>query len=495
MSASYHRDAGAPENGADPHPTGSGAGVTHATTDPARGPVDESAWAPTGDGTGHPARTVAADPAATNSPRGRPPITTPRAGTSGAATVEHTPWRQRLLRVLLVFALSKLGLIVIGYVTIAAFAPFAEVSGALNWGVYAYGREEQYNLINMWFRWDSMHYFNMVGLDYLRPLTAEDHQQLQAALNGEWLVVNASLHRFTFPPLFPLLAKPLALVIGAAPAMLLVANAAMIGCLWFIDLIAERLFGGREHGRRAMIYLAIFPGAYLLHAALTESLFLFLCLATFHFAWTNRWGLVAVFGFALGLTRSSGFTLALALGLVALSQAGWRFDGAAIRSYLRKAPAIAAPGIAWACFMGWCKAMTGDAFAYSHLQQAGWGITMVPPWQPFIDTLAQDSPDRIEVYKLVFVLLLVALLVLCLRVLPVAYGVAGLAVLLVAMSIGAPWHQSILRYAAVEFPVVLLAVAAAKRWPRLEMIWVAPMIAAQTVMMMLWTLPYTMVII
>lgn len=423
------------------------------------------------------------------------PAATARPGTHGVPAAEHTPWRQRLLRVLLVFALSKLGLILIGYVTIAAFAPFAEVSGALNWGVYAYGREEDYNLLNMWFRWDSMHYFNLIGLDYLQPLSAEDHRQLQAALNGGWEAVTPSLHRFTFPPLFPLLAKPLSLVMGAAPAMLLVANAALIGCLWFIDLIAERLFGGPEHGRRAMIYLAIFPGAYLLHAALTESLFLFLCLATFHFAWTNRWGLVAVFGFALGLTRSSGFTLALALALVALSQADWRFDAAAIKGYLRKAPAIATPGVAWACFMGWCQLMTGDALAYSHLQQAGWGITLEAPWQPFVDTLGKESPDTMEVYKLVFVLVLVALLVLCLRALPVAYGVAGLAVLLVAMSIGAPWHQSILRYAAVEFPVALLAVAAAKRWPRLEMIWVAPMIAAQTVMMMLWTLPYTMVVI
>lgn len=490
MSASPHSDSGAHR------PTTTGAPGTG--DGPAASTSKTSVWAPAGDTATRPPRSDF-DRAGRRRDTGGPtePAAAPRTTTIGshAADFPRTPWRQRLARVLLAFVLSKLGLIIIGYVTIAAFAPFADASGALNWGVYAYGREEDYNLVNMWFRWDSNHYYNLVGFDYLRPLTAEEHQQLQDAINGEWQPVMASLHRFTFPPLFPMLAKPLALLMGPAAAMLVVANAALIGSLWFIDELAENLFGGAEHGRRAMIYLAIFPGAYLLHAALTESLFLFLCLATFHFAWTNRWGLVGVFGFALGLTRSSGFTLALALALVALSQAGWRFDAAAIKGYLRKAPAIVAPGVAWACFMAWCLAMTGDAFAYSHLQQSGWGITMVAPWQPFIDTLSQDSPDTIEVYKLVFVLVLVALLILCLRALPVAYGVAGLAVLLVAMSIGAPWHQSILRYAAVEFPVVLLAVAATRRWPRLEMIWVAPMIAAQTVMMMLWTLPYTMVII
>ncbi|NIP31808.1 MAG: hypothetical protein GTO02_20035, partial [Candidatus Dadabacteria bacterium] len=60
---------------------------------------------------------------------------------------------------------------------------------------------------------------------------------------------------------------------------------------------------------RTVIYFTIFPTAYFLHAAYTESLFLALTIASFYYARNDKWALCGVIGMLAALTRITGILL------------------------------------------------------------------------------------------------------------------------------------------------------------------------------------------
>jgi Gpi18-like mannosyltransferase len=56
-----------------------------------------------------------------------------------------------------------------------------------------------------------------------------------------------------------------------------------------------------------IIFLLIFPTAFFLNAVYTESLFLFLSLATFYYALKKNFFSAGIFGFFASLTRLASF--------------------------------------------------------------------------------------------------------------------------------------------------------------------------------------------
>jgi Gpi18-like mannosyltransferase len=81
-----------------------------------------------------------------------------------------------------------------------------------------------------------------------------------------------------FFPLFPLLIKVIAYLIGnngyIAIGMLL-SNLALLGTMFVLYRIAADVLGDQV-GRRALLYLCLFPTAFFFFAAYNESLFIFL---------------------------------------------------------------------------------------------------------------------------------------------------------------------------------------------------------------------------
>jgi hypothetical protein len=121
-----------------------------------------------------------------------------------------------------------------------------------------------------------------------------------------------------FFPLYPaivgLLARATsvdAFIVGISVSLLALAGAAIL-------FVAEgRRRAGEKEGRRALIFLLVFPTAFFLASMYAESLFLLLTLLAFASLAKNRFAASALFAFLAGLTRLPALALVLPLGLTA----------------------------------------------------------------------------------------------------------------------------------------------------------------------------------
>ena len=118
-----------------------------------------------------------------------------------------------------------------------------------------------------------------------------------------------------YPPLYPMLIRVGALPFGSGPAArmfaaLAVATMAAFGMFFLLHWIAVREIGDRE-ADFSVLSLALFPTGFFLFAGYSESLFIFLALASFWSARTGRFGQAGVLGGLASLTRLTGWCLAL----------------------------------------------------------------------------------------------------------------------------------------------------------------------------------------
>jgi hypothetical protein len=136
-----------------------------------------------------------------------------------------------------------------------------------------------------------------------------------------------------FPPLYPLaingLGRGLALLLpqdqAALLAAIIVSNVSFLATL----IILHRLTAAETDAntaRRTVIYFTLFPTAFFLVAAYSESLFIFLALACIWSARRSRFWLAGVLGLLAGLTRLTGLVLVVPLAFEYLRQRGldWR---------------------------------------------------------------------------------------------------------------------------------------------------------------------------
>ena len=142
-------------------------------------------------------------------------------------------------------------------------------------------------LFTSWNRWDAANFTYIAQFGYTRvELTA-------------------------FFPLFPLLIKVITYPIGnngyIAIGMLL-SNLALLATMFVLYRIAADDLGDQV-GRRALLYLCLFPTAFFFFAAYNESLFILLTASSFLAMHRQRWWLAAILGFFAALTRSAGLFL------------------------------------------------------------------------------------------------------------------------------------------------------------------------------------------
>lgn len=307
-----------------------------------------------------------------------------------------------------------------------------------------------FGVLQMWFQWDSRHYeYLATEFDYLTPLTSQEQAMIDQAAQHERFNVPGSLHRFTFGPLYPVLAKVVSLpLLGNVPlAMLVVANVAFflsLALCWDLAMAVVPFVSPRD----ATIALALLPTGFMLQAALTESTYLAFVLGCLVMAERRRWGWAAVLGAGAALTRSTGFFISATVLLIVLGQQRLRCDRGSLVAYARSLPALAAPPLAWFGFMVYCWAMTGDLFAYTHLQYSGWGVEGHPPTE-WVEFLAH--PLGAETLKAWLILAFLALIVVGVRVVSPGYTLYSILGLALPLTFGL-WWQSTLRYLCVLFP-------------------------------------------
>jgi hypothetical protein len=178
-------------------------------------------------------------------------------------------------------------------------------------------------------------------------------------------IENARSRQFAFFPLHPLLLW----LLGHITKDLMLMGAALSNLFLFLALVLLHkltlAFGYNDQiARRTIFYLAAFPVSYFFSVPLTESLFLFLTVASFYAAKREHWWAAGVIGLLASATRVNGVLL-----LPALLVLSWQmYRSLKIRKILGL---LLIPFGLWAyMFYSWW--LSGNAWAFKDAV-ANWG--------------------------------------------------------------------------------------------------------------------------
>jgi Mannosyltransferase (PIG-V) len=363
--------------------------------------------------------------------------------------LKGTARREGLLFVLLVFGASRLLYLAAG----SFFAGVVPVSR-----FQAVTMDVPFGRMGLWSHWDGEHYVALAAGGYLQP--------------PEFVSP-------AFFPLYPLLMRSFAELFGGPVTWgalsvwgPLISLAALPFALFFVYRIAEEQWDAGV-ARGAVLALAVFPTAFFLNAAYTESLFLALSAGSLWAARVRRDLLLAcaLAGLATA-TRNVGVFLLVPLALE------WFRDREAYRwrgLYLALAPSGLA---AYAAYL-WVR--FGDPLLF-YTDQQKWGrepagpvATVTKAWttaaegagrlldgrlwsDPSLARVADHLAGAANLYNLLFFLFAVVVLLAGLRDLPPDLALYAFLLVLPAALFGTPQNplMGAPRYVLVAFPLFIV---------------------------------------
>ncbi|MEW5941632.1 MAG: mannosyltransferase family protein, partial [Chloroflexota bacterium] len=296
---------------------------------------------------------------------------------------------------------------------------------------------------------------------WLEPWQRWDTPHYQAIAERGYSAFDTAL--FT-PPLYPLLMRLGSALFGGntLASGLFVSALAFLGYLLAFFLLAKLELPAEKDALRATIYLALFPTAFFLLAAYSESLYLLTATLSLLFARKGKWGVAGLFGGLAALTRVPGALMAIPLGWAAWE--AWRKGDR--RAWL--APLLAGAGaLAFPLYVRLGLGLPPTAILDA-LNARGGGLT-VPGWNLI------EAGNRIvhaqlvgeNALELAFALLFTALTFAIWKKLPRLYGVYSAAMMLFFLArLGSPQPlSSMARYVLEIVPAfLLLALAGRNPW-------------------------------
>jgi hypothetical protein len=177
-----------------------------------------------------------------------------------------------------------------------------------------------------------------------------------------------------FLPLFPWLTALALTVLPDTVAPIAVSGVASVAAVLLLYRVVARELG-EAAGKRAAIFMLIFPTSYFLHIGYSESLFLALVLGAFLAARSDRWWLAGVLGGLAALTRLNGLLLIPALAAEAF--VAWRGDR---RTRLRPAW-IGLVAVGFGVYMAVNYFIYGDPVEFARIQAEHWLKFPGWPWE------------------------------------------------------------------------------------------------------------------
>ena len=356
-----------------------------------------------------------------------------------AGWARHRGW---LLRdILAPFALTRLALIITG---VAAQALPRDTAYPLAVAVQRGWQFVPDRLLDMWARWDSGWYIDIIARGY--------------RVGGPLETVQSSLH---FWPLYPFLAKAVLIVAPAATrgaalaAGLLVSNAMLLIALALLRQLVIEQTGDNGLARRSIWALLLFPTGFFLSAVYTESTYLCVLLAAWLMATRRRWAWAALFGALTALSRPPGVLLALPLALEYLSSIDWR-----PRRVRWGILAAAGPLLGLAIFLVLQMPISGDFLG--PLKRSAFTLTFTWPWTTWLQPAGAPA-GFVDVERFTALVMLVLLVFGIWRFRSVSLGVIAAFGTLAGLLSGSIIGYS--RYASVTFPSTMaMAVLWKRRW-------------------------------
>ncbi|MCU0233038.1 MAG: hypothetical protein MUE90_03260 [Thermoanaerobaculales bacterium] len=301
--------------------------------------------------------------------------------------------------------------------------------------------------LEIWARWDAEWYLLIADRGYeVGPVLARfavDYEPAAAA---------------GFLPLYPLLIRSLAPLLGGIAAGVLISNLALLASLLLLHRLVALEVGGETGGTAglaACAALLLHPSSLFLSAVYAESLFLALSLGTFLAARSGRFAAAGALGGLAALTRPFG--LLLLIPVVWEGWAGWRGrDGGSPRPvrWWTLAWAALIPA-ALGAYLLFCRSVFGDPLALLHRQER-WRGGLSGPWRAFVrwwEAGPSAHGSHGSTFELVVAVLCLAGLALMLRRLRAPYVLYTAAAMTVALG-STLWSFS--RLSLTLFPFAML---------------------------------------
>jgi Gpi18-like mannosyltransferase len=258
-----------------------------------------------------------------------------------------------------------------------------------------------------------------------------------------------------FFPLYPILARSLAVLTGSAQgpglevAALIVSNVALLAAVAALIALCRLDFGAGV-ASRASWYLLLFPTSFFLSAIYAESLFLALSLGAMLCARRDRWLLAGALGGLAALTRPFGFVVAVPIAVEAFFS--WREGQRSWRAVAGVALVPLALG-AYMAYLGWHY---GDPLAFVHAQ-SDWHRSLSGPWEGFFKTLSGPlTMNKLphSAVDLVAAVVTLGLVVAGWKLLRPSYALFLTALVLLPLSTGS--LGSLMRFDAGFFPIFMI---------------------------------------
>jgi hypothetical protein len=156
------------------------------------------------------------------------------------------------------------------------------------------------SLLDVWLRWDAVHYMNIAKFGYPGVGTGD----------------------LNFPPLYPYMAfllKSLTFNDVIIAGLLISTSATILTFVLLYKLVLET-FDNRKLAEQTIIVMSIYPTSLFLVAPYTDALFLCLSVGFFLALRQKKWVIAGLIGFFAGLTRLQGILLVIPLIIEAIRE-------------------------------------------------------------------------------------------------------------------------------------------------------------------------------
>lgn len=257
------------------------------------------------------------------------------------------------------FVASRLAIVVVGTLAVAAVAPLDAVS-VPGWPAPPFPPTPGWHaVVTAWERFDALWFLRIAESGYR--------------------VADGSA---AFFPGYPLAVRGVAWVLGGRPlaAGLLVANLAFLGALVALHALTASERGGGT-ARATVVLLCWFPTSLFFLMPYSESLFL-AAVAVAFLAWRReRWWLACAAALVAALTRNVGVLLVPAF----LAEAAAAFRRGGLRSALRPLAVGVSAAVGFGSYLLWWRGR-GDLLA-PFSAQANWQRELTAPWTTLGDAV------------------------------------------------------------------------------------------------------------
>lgn len=251
-------------------------------------------------------------------------------------------------------------------------------------------------------------------------------------------------------PTYPLLIRILSFFMDPTSAATLISNISLIGVLWLLYRLTASITTD-VIARRTVIYSLLFPTAFFLSAAYTESLFLLFTLGSLFAASRGRWGWSVIWGMLSSLTRLQGVLMVFPIAYLM-----WRAtSGLPVRAKLVRFALLALIPLATASFLVFTNLSLISTY------ERTLNARFVYPWENIfaaVSLLAEGNGSIVDALNLIFTLGLLPMMVVIWKRLPTEYFLYSLLMLgapLLRMTATQPL-VSMMRYSLVVFPLFMV---------------------------------------